>query len=150
MSIYICPFEVDDYSAFDPIETINEPYDPEFVQAIADSGLAFTGIKGDKIMGCGGVHPVDDVHGEVWIRLSKECMGFRIGTLKLLKKGQKILDETYPFEQLNAAINPCFRFGIRMAEWLGYIETGQRTVDGYIIYSKRTSYVSTKKLCATV
>jgi hypothetical protein len=152
MSIFIRPFKVSDLSAFDPVESLSsaEINDAELAQAIEDSGLAVTGIRKGRIIGCVGVHPIDERNGEVWIRLSKECMGFRIETLRLLRDGQKILDETYPFEQLNAAIKPGFRFGIRMAEWLGYIVTEQRTIDGDIIYSKRTSYVSTKELCSTV
>ena len=150
MSIFIRPFKVPDLTAFDTIESLNsaEINDVELAQAIEDSGLAVTGIRKGRIIGCVGVHPIDEVSGEIWVRLSKECMGFRIETLRLLKEGQKILDETYPFEQLNAVIKPSFRFGIRMAKWLGYKAT-EKTIDGYIIYSKRTSY-ATKKLCATV
>ncbi len=151
MSIFIRPFKASDLAAFVPVEPLGsaEIKDTELAQVIEDSGLAVTGIRKGRIIGCIGVHPIDDLNGEIWIRLSKECMDFRIETLKLLKEGQKILDETYPFEQLNAVIKPSFRFGIRMAEWLGYVDTQQRTSDGDIIYSKRTSYVSTKELCTT-
>ncbi len=141
MSIYIRAFKVSDLSAFDPIEPLTsaEFKDMELAQAIEDSSLAITGIKDGEVIGCGGVHPVDDFHGELWLRLSKDCMNYKIGTMRWLKAGLKLIEETYPFKQLNASIKECFEVSTRMIEYLGFGLTETKTIDDikWLIYSKR-------------
>ena len=137
--IYIRPFRVSDFEAFVPIEPLAkaEIGDPELAQAIEDSGLAVTGIRDGEIVGCGGVHPIEDIpeQGEMWLRLSKTCQRYPLDTLRWLKDGLKIIEETYPFEQLNATVKCCFKKSVRMIEYLGFQRTQE--VDGWFIYSKR-------------
>lgn len=139
--IYMRKFEVPDFTAFTPIEPLGpaEINDPEFAQAIEDSELAVTGIKDGKVVGCGGVHPVDDFHGELWLRLSEDCLNYKIGTMRWLKSGLAIIEETFPFKQLNATIKDCFEVSARMIEYLGFGLTQTKTLDDtkYLIYSKR-------------
>jgi len=143
MTIFVRPFRASDFTEFEPIEplTNDEICDPEFAQAIEDSGLAVTGIygKGRKVIGCGGVHPVDDFHGEIWLRLNSDCMKHKTSTLRWLKAGLKIIEETYPFKQLNATIQECFEVSSRMVEYLGFVSTETREIDGkqWVTYSKR-------------
>ena len=138
--IYIRPFEVSDFEAFVPIEPLAkaEIGDPELAQAIEDSCLAVTGIRDGEVVGCGGVHPIEDIpeQGEMWLRLSKTCQQYPLDTLRWLGDGLKIIEETYPFEQLNATVKCCFEKSIRMIEHLGFTQTEIR--DGeWAIYSKR-------------
>lgn len=141
MTILIRPFKVSDLTAFNSIEPLNNDkrYDPEFAQAIEDSGLAVTGIRNGVIVGCGGCHPVDDVHGEMWLRLSKECLDHKIETLRWLKSGLEIIEQTYPFEQLNATIQCCFERSVKLIEYLGFTLTETKECEGqrWVIYSKR-------------
>lgn len=141
MGIYIRKFKVSDLSAFDPIEplTSTEINDRELAQAMEDSGLAVTGIRNGVVIGCGGVHPVDDFHGELWLRLSKDCMNYKIGTMRWLKAGLGIIEETFPFKQLNASIKECFEVSSRLIEYLGFELTEIKTIDDvkWLIYSKR-------------
>ncbi len=141
MSIYIRPFKISDLSAFIPIEPMAkaEIGDPELAQAIEDSGLAVTGIRNGKIIGCSGVHPVDDFHGEIWLRLSKDCLKHKIDTLRWIKDGLKIIEETYPFKQLNMTIKGCFEKSLRMVEYLGFRPTREIVHEGqkWFIFSKR-------------
>lgn len=143
MSVYIRPFKKEDYDAFETIEPIGavEVQDPEFVQAIEDSGLAVTGIRDGEIVGCGGVHPIEDndFHGEMWLRLSKSCQDFPIETMRWIKEGMAIIEETYPFKQLNATVKCCFDKSIKMIEYLGFTLTETRKYEGqgWLIYSKR-------------
>ncbi len=141
MSIYIRPFRVGDLSAFIPIEPLDsaEIKDIELAQAIEDSGLAVTGTKDGKVIGCGGCHPVDDFHGELWLRLSADCLNYKIATMRWLKSGLGIIEETFPFKQLNASIKECFEVSARMVEYLGFGLTETKTLDNtkYLIYSKR-------------
>ena len=139
--IYIRPFKISDLKAFVPIEPLKESEikDPELAKAIEDSGLAVTGIRDGKIIGCGGVHPIDDFHGEIWLRLSKDCLKHKIDTMRWLKAGLAIIEETYPFKQLNATIQSCFERSIKMIEYLGFGRTREVTEDDrkWFIYSKR-------------
>ena len=137
--IYDRPFKVSDFSAFEPMEKLTEQGDPELVQAIEDSGLAVTGVRDGKIIGCGGVHPVDDFHGEGWLRLSKDCLEHKIDTMRWIRDGLKIVEETYPFKQINASIRSCFKISARMVERLGFELTEEKTYEGekWLIYSKR-------------
>ena len=133
--IYTRPFKKEDFNAFEPIESLTETSSPEFVQAIEDSGLAVTGIRDGKIIGCGGVHPTDDDQGEMWLRLSKDCLKHKLDTLRWLKDGMKIIEETYPFEQLNAIVQCCFEQSIKLIEYLGFKRVQE--VENWVVYSKR-------------
>lgn len=141
MPIYMRAFKKEDLKAFEPIESLSkdELADPEFAQAVEDSGLAVTAMKDGKPFGCCGVHPVDEVNGELWLRLSKDCLKHKIGTMRWIKEGLKIVEETYPFSQLNASIKCCFEQSIKMIEYLGFKKTQEVIKDGvkWYIYSKR-------------
>jgi len=143
MSIYIRAFRSSDLAEFKPIEPmdVDEEFSPELAQAIEDSELAVTGIRNGRVVGCGGVHPTEgnDFHGEMWLRLSRDCQSFPIETMRWLKTGQKIIEENYPFKQLNATIKCCFKSSIKMIEYLGFTLTEKREHEGqnWLIYSKR-------------
>ncbi len=139
--IFVRPFKVSDLAAFVPIEALTplEIKNKELAQAIEDSGLAVTGIKSGKIIGCAGCHPVDEKTGEVWIRLNQECLDFKIGILRLMKAGMKIMDETYPFEVLTATVKCCFGTSVNMIERFGFKRVKEVTQDGakWFLYEKR-------------
>ncbi len=135
MPIYVRPFKKEDFKAFEPIEPLPKETDPEFAQAIEDSGLAITGVRDGEIVGSGGCHPVDDFHGELWLRLSKDCLKHRLETINWIRSGLKIIEETFPFKQLDLAVNNCFASSIKMVEYLGFKLT--QTKDDWLIYSKR-------------
>lgn len=139
MSIFVRPFVASDLKAFEPMEPLAEPDDPDFAQAIEDSGLAVTGVRNGKVVGCGGIHPVDDFLGEAWLRLSKDCLKHKIDTMRWIRDGMKIVEEVYPFKQLNAVIKSCFEIGVRMAERLGFelVEEKMFENEKWLIYSKR-------------
>ena len=141
MSVLVRPFKKSDLKEIDPIEPLatNEMGDDEFTQAIEDSGLAVTGVRNGKVIGCGGVHPIDENQGEMWLRLDKDCLNHKIDTLWWLKCGMAIIEETYPFKQLNATVSCCFKESIKMIEWLGFIFTEEKMCDNktWLIYSKR-------------
>ena len=75
----------------------------------------------------------------MWIQLSKDCQSFPIETMRWLKAGLKIIEETYPFKQLNATIKCCFKASIKMIEYLGFTLTEKKEHEGqdWLIYSKR-------------
>jgi hypothetical protein len=75
--IYIRPFEKEDLKAFKPVEPNMTEFSPEVLQAMEDSDLAVTGIKGGEIVGCGGVHPNGE-QGDVWLRLSEDCRSYKL------------------------------------------------------------------------
>ncbi len=143
MSIYIRPFKKEDFEAFDPIEPMLESgiKNPEFVQAIEDSKLAVTGVRNGKVFGCAGVHPVkdDDFNGEMWLRLSPDCLNHKLDTLRWIRDGLVIVEETFPFSQLNATIKCCFEQSMKMMEYLGFTKTQEVEHEGmkWAIYSKR-------------
>lgn len=124
MSIFVRPFRATDLAAFVPIEPmgIDELKDPKLAQAIEDSKLAVTGIRNGRIIGCGGVHPIptDSEQGELWLRLSEECLKHKIDTYRWLKSGLKIIEETFPFRQLNAVIQCSYKKGIKLVEHFGF------------------------------
>ena len=132
--IFIRAFKTTDFDAFEPIEKIGLITDPELAQAIEDSSLAVTGVRNGKVIGCGGVHPVDEFRGEMWLRLSTDCTHFPIETLRWIKEGVKIIEETYPFKQLTAMIKCGFDRSLKLIEHLGFTATGIE--DGWTIYSK--------------
>lgn len=140
--IYVRAFKKEDLLAFEPIEPLSkaEIKDKKLAQAIEDSGLAITGIRDGEVIGCGGVHPTDDEdQGELWLRLSKNCLKHKIDTLRWIKDGLKIVEETYPFKQLNMTIQCCFERSVRMVKYLGFTLTKEIVHEGkkWLIYSKR-------------
>ena len=87
------------------------------------------------------MHPIedDDFNGEMWLRLSPDCLKHKLDTLRWLRDGLKIVEETYPFGQLNATIKCCFEQSIKMIEYLGFKKTQELEHEGmqWAIYSKR-------------
>ncbi len=126
MLIYIRPFKADDFSAFEPLERIyGEEYDdPKIAKMIEESGLSVTGVAGDVIVGCGGVHPIDENQGELWLRVNKNYAKLHpIELYKWLKAGIRIIEETYPFRQLNAVVKCGYEKGKKFIESFGYKQT---------------------------
>ena len=137
--IYIRPFKKEDLDAFEPIERGLLKSDTDFAQAIEDSGLSVTGVRDGIIWGCGGVHPVTEDIGEIWIRLSKDCLKHKLDTIRWLRDGMKIIEEAFPFRQINATIRCGFEQSIKLAKYVGFVQTRTETQDGqkWNIYSKR-------------
>jgi len=140
--IYVRPFKKEDLLAFNPIEPMAkaEIKDMELAQAIEDSELAVTGVRDGKPIACGGVHPTSqDGLGELWLRLSEDCLSHKIETLRFIKEGLKIIEETYPFEQFTAPIRSCFERSYKMIEYLGFKRVEEVIHEGeqWFIYTKR-------------
>lgn len=143
MPIYVRPFKQTDLKAFRPIENIkhNEEFSPEMAQVIEDSGLAITGLRNGRIVGCGGIHPLnkEKEQGELWLRLSKECLKYRLDTLRWLREALEIIEETYPFRQLNAAIRSNYSSRVKLVESLGFHKVQSVIYKGkeWFVFSKR-------------
>jgi len=140
--MYVQPFKKEDFLAFEPIEPMAkaEIKDMEFAQAIEDSGLAISAVRDGKIVACGGVHPsLQNGHGELWLRLSETCLEHKLETMRWLVDGLKIIEETYPFTQLNAVIRCCFNKSMSLVEYLGFKRTQSIMYkdEQWAIYSKR-------------
>ena len=137
--IYIIPFKKEHLGAFNPLEPGIERFNDELAQAIEDSDLSVTGIRDGKIVGCGGVHPVNNEQGELWLRLSKDCLKHKLDTLRWLREGLAIIEQTFPFRQLNASIKCCFSESIKLVSFLGFTKTQELTHKGrkWSIFSKR-------------
>ncbi len=139
MSVYIRPFKKSDLDAFEPIEEGISRFNPELAQSIEDSGLSVTGVRDDKVVGCGGVHPINEEQGEIWLRLSDDCRKHKLDTIRWLRDGFKIIEETFGFKQINATIRCGFAQSIKLAKFVGLVQTQTVTQDGqeWNIYSKR-------------
>jgi len=135
MSVYVRPFRASDLDEFVPIEPMKTDGLRDIAKDIEDSGLAVSGVRNGKVVGCGGVHPVNEEVGELWLRLSGECLKHRIDTLRWLISGMKIIEDVFPFKQLDLAVLKCFDKSIRLVEYLGFKKTQIRK--DYFIYSKR-------------
>lgn len=138
MGIYVRPFKASDISTFVPIEpmTRRDRPNPELAEAIEKSNLAVTGIRNGKIVLYGGVHPAPtEGQGELWLCLSKTCLKHKIATLRLLKDGLKIVEEVFPFAQLNAIIRYDFAPSIKLIKHLGFVLT--QTKGKWLVFSKR-------------
>ena len=135
MSALVRPFKKSDLKEIDPIESLaSEDITDEFAQAVEDSSLAVTCIRDGKVMGCGGVHPINEFQGEIWLRLDKSCQDHKIDTLRWIKCGMKIIEETYPFQRLDAMVQCCLESSIKMLEWMGF--TRIKEEDGWIVFQK--------------
>lgn len=134
--VIVRPFKADDLNEFVPIEPMDkdELKEPKLAKAIEDSGLAITGVKNGKVVGCGGVHPLSDEQGELWLRLSEECLKHRMDTLLWLTDGLEIISETFPFRQLNAVVRKTYKTGIKLVKVFGFKEIQYK--DDLIIYAK--------------
>jgi hypothetical protein len=77
----------------------------------------------------------------MWLRLSKWCGEHPIETLRWIMAGQKIIEETFPFRQLNASVKNCYEGGARLVKHLGFVETQRITheEEQWSTYSKRIS-----------
>jgi hypothetical protein len=138
LSIYVRKFKKEDLSAFKPLEPGLSQFDDELAQSIENSSLAITGVRDGRIVGCGGVHPNKE-QGEVWLRLSKICLKHKLDTLRWLREGLKIIEDTFGFKQLNATIKCDFPQSIKLVKSLGFKQTRTRTINGvqWDIFSKR-------------
>lgn len=138
MPVYIRAFKKEDLATFEPIEQITSEFSPEFAQAIEDSNLSVTGVREGKVIGCGGVHPVDEEQGEIWLRLSEDCCKHKLDTIRWLRDGFKIIEETFGFKQINATIKCGFAQSIKLAKFVGFKQTQTRTYEGqkWLIFSK--------------
>lgn len=139
ISVYIRPFKKEDLETFEPIEQIISEFSPELAQAIEDSGLSVTGVREGKVIGCGGIQPVDEEQGEIWLRLSEDCKKHKLDTIRWLRDGFKIIEETFGFKQINATIKCGFAQSIKLAKFVGFKQTQTITHEGqkWNIYSKR-------------
>jgi len=135
MSIYIRPFRASDLGEFVPIEPMKTDGLQDIAKEIEDSGLAVSGVRNGKVVGCGGVHPVNDEQGELWLRLSSDCLEHRLDTLRWLISGMKIIEDAFPFKQLDLAVLKCFDASIRLVEYLGFKKT--QIKKDHFVYSKR-------------
>ena len=135
MSVLVRAFKKSDLKEIDPIESLaSENMTDEFAQAIEDSSLAVTGVRDGKVVGCGGVHPINEFQGEIWLRLDKDCLNHKIDTLRWIKCGMKIIEETYPFQQLDAMVQCCLESSIKMLEWMGFVRIKEE--DDWIVFQK--------------
>jgi hypothetical protein len=136
MGIYIRDFKATDLLEIDCIEPLKfEEIYPEWAVVAEESKLAVTGIRNGKVVGCGGVHPSEqEGQGWLWMRIDKDCLHYPVETMRWLKSGIKILEEMFPFRQLNAVVKCGYERGVRFIEQFGYnlvqIKKGQ------MIYSK--------------
>jgi hypothetical protein len=143
MGVYVREFKKEDLKAFKTIEQIaeDEEYSDELAQAIEDSHLAITGVRNGKIIGCGGVHPVENNpdHGELWLKLSHDCKKHKIEIIRWLNEGFKIISNVFPFKQLNATLKHDFPESIKLVKFLGLVKTQEFVYDGqkWLIFSKR-------------
>ena len=138
MSVFVRPFKKEDLDAFEPIERGLLRSDADLAQAIEDSDLSVTGIREGKVFGCGGVLPMGD-EGEIWLRLSKDCQNHRLDTIRWLMDGFKLIEETFGFRQINATIKCGFEQSIKLAKFVGFVQTETKIHEGqkWNIYSKR-------------
>lgn len=136
MGVFVRAFRASDLYEFEPVEPIevDELKEPETAKAIEDSNLAVTGIRNGRVYACGGVHPLGDEQGEIWLRLSKDAIEHPIDTYRWIKSGLKIIEETFGLRQLNAVIKCSYEKSRRLAEHLGFVSV--RTMDNEILYSK--------------
>jgi len=135
MAVYIRPFKITDLDAFETIEEDINRCNPEWAKAIENSGLAITGIREGKIFGSGGVHPLNEEQGEIWMRLSKDCLDHKLDTLRWIREGFKIIEDIYPFREIIAMVRCDFTKSIKLVKFLGFAQTG--TKEDMNIYSKR-------------
>ena len=132
MAIYIRRFRKGDMDAIDANET-GMDFSEEIKDMIEHSGLAVTGVRNGKVVGCGGVHP-DGEHGTLWLRVSKDCRRFGIEAARCIKKVLGIFESEFKFRQLNAYVRCNFPASINMMKKLGYTQTRSGE---WNVYSKR-------------
>jgi hypothetical protein len=120
---------------FKPIEKEADIWSDEFADAVERSKLAVSGTVDGKVVGCGGVHPIDDFSGELWIRLSDWSLDHKIEIVRWLKAGLEIIEEKFPFKQLNAHVKEGFVESEKIMRFLGFDAVGLK--DGFTIFAKR-------------
>jgi len=133
--IYIRPFKKEDLTGLVTIEKDIVEFSDELIEAIEDSGLAVTGTRDGRVVGCGGIHPANKEHGFLWIRLSEDCKQYKIEMVRCLRKVLEIFEKMFPFKQLDALVKCDFKESIKLVESFGFIHT--QVKDGWNIYSKR-------------
>jgi hypothetical protein len=139
MAIFVRPFKASDLEEFTPLESMGEANQiPSWATAAEESKLAVTGYRDGKIVACGGAHPINDEQGELWLRASEECLKHPVEAVRWFKAALEIVEDTFPFKQLNAIVNCSYKRGAKLVEMLGFSPTEVRTIDGkqVIIYSK--------------
>jgi hypothetical protein len=140
LSIYARPFRKEDLTAFVPVQPMRTTKIDEYSQIIENAGFAVTGVKDGKVVGCGGVVALEGYQGqgELWLRLSKVCQESPFDTLRWLKSGLKIIEETYPFDQLWAAVDCGFEKSVKLVKYLGFKKVTDKKHDGkdWTLYKK--------------
>lgn len=139
MAIYIRPFKKEDIKELEPIEpAIGHDGIIELAEQIETSGLAVTAIKNGEVVGCGGVHPVTEREGELWVRISVKAVNFKFEMARSIREVLKIIEERFEFPVLNAYVQDKFCVGKRMLVKFGYELVRHISENGikYAIYSK--------------
>lgn len=139
MYIYVRPFKAEDIKKFKPIEPIVTDEVMPIADLIEKSGLAVTGLINGEVVCCGGVHPVNKEQGEAWLRISRKCRKYKFATLRWIFAGLKIVEETYPFNQLNATVRLDCPKMVKLIETLGFklVQYAEEKKVKYGIYVKR-------------
>lgn len=138
-NVFIRPFKKEDLGAVGTIEPNLVEFSDAMQQSIEDSGLAVTGTVNGVPIACGGVHPIDDFHGEIWLRLNEWCLRNKKDTLLFLREATQVIENEYPFKQLNVTVKADFKQSVKLVEFLGYerVQEAEHKNQKYYCYAKR-------------
>ncbi len=138
--IYVRPFKKEDLDGLDSVEgdlAVLGVFDDDLAQVIEESGYSASGIKNGKVVCCGGVHPMSDDHGMLWMRLGSDCLQYKMECIRFVREMLRIFEESFDFKYLESWIRCNFRKAIRLIEFLGFRKT--RTENEWNIYSKKVA-----------
>lgn len=126
--IYVRPFkaiDMDKIEAKEPIKRVAKEHSIRREEA----GLSVTGVKGGKVVACGGVDLVEEDVGEIWLALDKNAELNKYETGYMLKEGLKVIETDYGLKRIQARVRVGFAEGQNLVEHFGFTKE-------YILYGK--------------
>lgn len=130
--IFVRPFAKEDLDGLDSLDVISAL---DIAQAIEETGHAATGVRNGKVVCCGGVYPMSDQHGMLWMRLGSDCLRYKIEIIRFICETLKVFEEVFEFKYLESWARSNFKEAVKLIEFLGFRKT--RTENGWNVYSKR-------------
>lgn len=113
-------------SDYDRIGDCVEPLSAmELVRVKKNSGVHLTLTHKKKILACGGIIITNEDEGCVWLRLTQDICKNKIDLIRMLKAGQKIIEESFGLKKLCAYVKDSFPVGRRFAEHFGFHRTDE-------------------------
>jgi len=122
--VTLIPFKAEHYAAMDVSDRCRALYRSKaFLRRLRENecpGLAYTGLVGDTVVGCGGVKPIWEGVGEAWAVYPEDRAAWRWAIARLTVQVLRRVIQDHHFHRVQAIVPVNYTPGMRFVRWLGF------------------------------